>query len=211
MGSQVHDLLEGRTTQEFAVGCCKPSSRDLHYQSLPWKVLSFNFLQFKSRFSVASNHSFWGPVWGVLSVGGMKLTHNPFELFFSSTFMSYISIWWFPEIGVPPNHPFELHFPSSTNHFVVPLFMDPPHIFQCFHLPNQIWVNQSPSDSGEFSSSRFRKPRKSAFRLGDSIFAYIFILDVVIRLLVPWTLRKPHGLFSSRNIRKDHGWVGVAP
>ena len=36
----------------------------------------------------------------------------------------YIYIWRFPEIGVPPNHPFQWYFPLTTIHLGVPPFMD---------------------------------------------------------------------------------------
>ena len=36
------------------------------------------------------------------------------------------TIWWFPEIGVPLNHPFQWDFPLYTLYFGRPPFMEPP-------------------------------------------------------------------------------------
>ena len=44
------------------------------------------------------------------------------------------SIWMFPKIVVPPNHPFQYVFPIETIHFGVPLFSETP-IWESFSRP----------------------------------------------------------------------------
>ena len=43
----------------------------------------------------------------------------------------YIYIWTFPELGVPPNHPFYQDFPLETIHFGVPPLMETPIYIVC--------------------------------------------------------------------------------
>ena len=117
---------------------------------------------------------------GVLSVGGIKLTHNPDKLFFSSNYLCHISI----------------HLCHISIYFHI--F----HIFQVFHIfPYQIWVNSLHLTRAS-STSQFHNSRTSTFRLGDSIFAYIFIADVLLRILVPWT-RKSDGLVHGKSEKTD--------
>ena len=76
------------------------------------------------------------------------------------------------------------------------------HIFQVFHIfPYQIWVNSLHLTRAS-STSQFHNSRTSTFRLGDSIFAYIFIADVLLRILVPGT-RKSDGLVHGKSEKTD--------
>jgi hypothetical protein len=53
----------------------------------------------------------------------------------------------FPEIWLPPNHPFELDFPLSTNHFWKPTFFGNQHKNAKDHQPS---VPQAPGSSPPF-------------------------------------------------------------
>ena len=52
----------------------------------------------------------------------------------SKILLRYASIWGVPEIGVPPNHPFQWDFPTINHPFWVPPILGKHHLY------TEIWM-----------------------------------------------------------------------
>ena len=62
--------------------------------------------------------------------------------------------WWFPKIGVPPNHPFKWGFPFSTIYFGVPPFMEPPPTCHPKVGPHQRYRAPRPAMLGSYPGGK---------------------------------------------------------